>query len=259
MLDLDIFRVAKAILVQLVTLGQPLKAVLLQPLMTVGMLLFLYAGWHVRDEGSIDAGLQVAFVDTKAYRLQHLRDLESAILQGELRRSAITDQLVGQLMTALLQRAPRAARVRLGVVHNGITGLTGIALLRVDITNAVAAPGRTVGPLSVNQPLSDWSGFLPTLLAGKCDFHLTQQESSVVIRSRLTAMGAGSFMSCPVIDVQGRMLGAISVTWDEHDSAPGGAELQSLMDFAGSICIQIAAALDLRGHVPALFTGDPVF
>ena len=42
----------------------PLGAALVQPLITVGMLLFLYAGWHVRDEGSIGAGLRVAFIDT---------------------------------------------------------------------------------------------------------------------------------------------------------------------------------------------------
>jgi len=251
---LEILRIARAILELLVNLVQPLRVALLQPLITVAMLLFLYAGWHVRDEGSISAGLQVAFVDTKAYRLEHLRDLESVILQGDLHRSAVTDQLIEQLMTALLQRAPLAARVRLGVVHNGVTGLTGTALLRVDITNAVASAGHAIGPLSVNQPLSEWNGFLPALLAGKCDFHLTTDEPNVVIKGQLIAMGAGSFMVCPVIDIQGRMLGGVSVTWDERDTPPVGDEMRSLMEFAGSICIQIAAALDLRGHLPG-FSG----
>jgi hypothetical protein len=167
-----------------------------------------------------------------------------------LRRSAVADQLIEQLMTALLQRAPQAARVRLGVIHNGITGLTGTALLRVDITNAVAGAGHSVGPLSVNQPLSEWTGFLPALLAGKCDFHATQDEQNMVIRAQLTAMGAGWFMACPVTDIQGRMLGGVSVTWDERDMPPVGEAMQSLMEFATSICVQIAAALDLLGRSP---------
>jgi hypothetical protein len=246
---LEVLRTARAVLELLVSLGQPIRAVLLQPLVTVAMLVALYAGWHIRDEGSVSAGLQVAFVDTRAFRLDHLRDLEAAVMQSELHRSAVTDKLIEQLMTALLQRAPLAARVRLGVVHNGITGLTGTALLRVDITNAVAAAGRSVGPLSVNQPLSEWNGFLPTLLAGKCDLHSTADERNEVIRARLMAMGAGSFLACPVIDIQGRMLGGVSVTWDERDPTPEGDDLKSLVAFAQNICVQIAAALDLSGHL----------
>ena len=62
---LDILRLVRAVLELLVNLGQPLRALLLQPLMTVAILVFLYAGWHVRDECSVSAGLRVAFVDTK--------------------------------------------------------------------------------------------------------------------------------------------------------------------------------------------------
>ena len=148
--------------------GSPVRAVLAQPLITVALLLFLYAGWHVRDEGSIHAGLRVAFIDTRAYRTDHEHEREAAMLQVEMHYAADTDRLVDELLTALLTYAPLAARVRLGVVHNGITGVTGVALLRYDVTNAVAAPGHSIGTLLLNQPLSDWNNFLPVLLAGRC-------------------------------------------------------------------------------------------
>ena len=172
------------------------------------------------------------------------------MLQAELRRTAETDKLINQLLAALLARAPTAARVRLGVVHNGVTGVTGMALLRFDITNAVAGPGHSVGTMVINQPLSDWNVFLPALIAGKCQLGATSDELNVALRARLDALGAGAYMACPVIDIQGRMLGAVFMTWDVRDPPPVGEALRSLMDFASTICIQIASALDLRGHLP---------
>lgn len=244
----DIVRLVRASLELLLSLGQPLRSLLAQPLITVAMLLFLYAGWHVRDEGSIAAGLRVAFIDTTAYRAQHERDLESASLQAALHQSARTDKLIDQLLTALLARAPAAARVRLGVVHNGVTGVTGIALLRFDITNAVAAPGHSTGDLLVNQPVSDWNDFLPALLADQCHVGAASTQSNLGIRARLNALGANAFMACPVIDIQGRMLGAMLITWDANESAPTGEVLQSLTDYARSVGTQVASALDLSQH-----------
>src|SRR5579883_3427446 len=75
--------------------------ILLQPLVTVGMLLFLYAGWHVRDEGSVSAGLRVAFVDTRAYRLQNDYDTQAAELQMELRYAVDADRQIDRLLTEL--------------------------------------------------------------------------------------------------------------------------------------------------------------
>jgi hypothetical protein len=246
---LDIVRLVRIALELLLSLGQPLRILLLQPLVTVVMLLFLYAGWHVRDEGSINAGLRVAFVDTRAYRAEHLLELETATLQSELRHASETDKLIDQLLTALLTQATSAARVRLGVVHNGVTGVTGMALLRFDITNGVAAPGHSVGAMVVNEPLSDWNEFLPALLAGRCQMGRATTEPNLSLRGRLEALGASDFMACPVIDIQGRMLGGVFVTWDLHDVPPQGEELQALMVYANRIGVQIASALDLRGHV----------
>jgi hypothetical protein len=248
---LDILRLVRAVLELLVNLGQPLRTMLLQPLVTVGMLVFLYAGWHVRDEGSVTAGLRVAFIDTTAYRAKHFHELESAMLQIQLQQTAQTDGLINQLLAALLAHAPTASRVRLDVVHNGVTGITGTALLRYDVTNAVAAAGRAVGPMVVNQPLSDWNEFLPSLLSGKCQIVAVGEGANAsALRARLEALGAGIFMACPVVDVQGRMLGAVFLTWDVRDMPPGGEDLRALTEYAKSIGAQIASALDLRGYLP---------
>lgn len=244
---LDIVRLLRALLELLLSLGPVLTTLLIQPMVTVAMLLFLYAGWHVRDEGDVLAGLRVAFVDTRAFRAEHARELEAAMLQAELRQAAQTDKLIDQLLSALLARAPGAARVRLGVVHNGVTGVTGVALLRYDITNAVAGPGHSVGNMVLNQPLSDWNDFLPALLAGKCQSGLAQTQPSLRLRARLEALGASAFMACPVIDIQLRMLGSLLITWDGNDPPPTGEALHALTDYAMAVGAQVAAALDVRG------------
>jgi hypothetical protein len=254
---LDIVRLVKAVLDLLINLGPTLRVLFVEPLITVAMLLFLYAGWHVRDEGSIAAGLRVAFVDTKAFRAEHLRELETALLQTQLHQASQTDHLINQLLGSLLEKAPSVARVRLDVVHNGVTGVTGTALLRYDVTNSVAARGHSPGPLLSNQPLSDWDSFLPTLLADKCDVALVDQTPNISFRARLESLGASAFMACPVIDVQNRMMGAVILQWDEHDTPPGGDSLRTLMDDAKGVGNQIASALDLRAPLPYPYPGAP--
>jgi hypothetical protein len=234
----------------------PLGAALVQPLITVGMLLFLYAGWHVRDEGAVGAGLRVAFVNTRAYRIDHEHEREAAMLQTELHYAADTDKLIDESLAGLLGYAPLAARVQLGVVHNGVTGVTGVALLRYDVTNSVAAPGKTVGALLLNQPLSDWNNFLPVLLGGRCYLGFIAEQPNPALRARFEGLGAGTVMACPVIDSRNRMLGALFVTWDVRDLPPTGDTLQAVMKHALAVGAQIASALDLRGRLSP-YAGGP--
>ena len=238
---------AAAIRRSLLRSARSYSSMLVQPFITVILLLFLYAGWHVRDEGNLSDGLEVAFVDTRAFRVKYRHDLEAAELQLELRHTAQTDKLIDELLTSLLARAPQAARVRLGVVHNGITGVTGVALLRFDVTNAVAAPGHSVGAPLINEPLSDWNDFLPVLLTGRCHLSSAKVEPNPALRSRLDALGANNFLACPVIDTKERMLAALFLTWDLNNLPPTGEALQSLTDFATGIGTQIAATLDQNG------------
>lgn len=237
---LELVRLLRAVLELLASLGQPLKVFLIQPLLTVAILLALYAGWHIRDEGSVGFGLRVAFLDTRAGRIAHQRELEGAMMQADLVRAAEADRLIGQLLTALLQRAPRVARVRLGVIHNGVTGVTGMSLLRYDITNAVAAGGHAVGDMVQDQPLSELNELLPALLAGRCQVRSVTEVESLPARVRLEAMGAGTAMACPATDIQGKLLGGVFMMWDVGDMPPAGDELKSLLEYARHVSAQIA-------------------
>ena len=252
----DFLSILKATFELASKLRQPVLKAILQPLATVLLLLVLYAGWHVQNEGDLRAGLRVAFLDTRASRAAREHDLEVAILRAELYQAAETDRLIDQLLTSVLQHAPQAARVRLAVVHNGVTGLTGIGLLRYDITNAVAAPGHTPGMAIQNQPLSEWSMILPPLLAGHCDLNTVEGMVSPVARARLLEMGAVAVLVCPVSDLHGAVLGALFVLWDRGDTPPCNEELVALKDYTQRVGAQIAAALDLLvpnprlGHAP---------
>ena len=242
----EALRLINMLLSLLGSLRQPMLTMVVDPLITVAVLVCLYAGWHIRDEGSVSQGLRVAFVDTRADREAEQQEFVSILLQAELHRFATTGRLIDQLLAALLQHAPGAARVRLGVIHNGVTGLTGITMLRYDIINAIAPPGRAAGELIVNQPLATWSDYLPNLLAGKCEKVMAADVHNYALRVRLLALGANGIVTCPVTDIEGKLLGAVFVDWDGADLPPDGDQLQALVKFDERIAAQIASVLNLR-------------
>jgi hypothetical protein len=246
---LEALRLINTLISMLSGLRQPLLDMLLPPLITIGLLLCLYAGWHIRDEGSVAAGLRVAFVDTRANREADQAALVAALLQAELHQYATSSRLIDQLLTALLEHAAGSARVRLGIIHNGITGLTGTNILRYDIINAVAPPGRAAGELIVNMPLSTWSEFLPSLLAGKCQEVLATAVRNFALRERMARLGASSNLTCPVTDIEGKLLGAIFVDWDAADQPAEGEKLNALIDFDMRIGGQVASVLNLRRNL----------
>lgn len=143
-----------------------------------------------------------------------------------------------------------ASRVRLSVIHNGVTGLTGTGLLRYDVTNSVAAPGRSTGNPVQNQPLSDWGEFLPDLLTGQCVMIRVSDLHSISLRARFEGFGATNVMICPAADVQGKAVGGVFTFWDGSDQVPQGQDLHDLMAAARHVGAQIAAVLDLRGPPP---------
>ena len=220
---------------------------LTQPALTAVLLTSLYAGYHVIHESSLGEGLWVAFLETNASRATRLREREDATLQAELRHMAESNKVIDQLLTSLLERAPTAARVRLDVIHNGVTGLTGMGLLRYDVTNSVAGAGHVAGTLTQNQPLTEWADFLPDLLAGRCHLYTPDVLGSLAIRARMEALNAGRVLICPVADAQGRLLGAIFLLWDTGTQMPETAGFEKIIEQAQRIGPQIATVLDLRG------------
>jgi hypothetical protein len=243
---LEVLRLLNMLLSMLGGLRQSLANVVLEPLLTVGLLLGLYAGWHVRDEGDIVAGLRVAFVDTRANRESERQALINAVMQADLRRYATSSRMIDQMLATVVTHTAGVARVRLAVIHNGVSGLTGINMLRYDVINAVAPPGRAAGELVVNQPLSTWSDLLPALLAGKCQVVVAADVHNAALHTRLQTLGANTNLTCPVTDIEGKLLGAIFVDWDGGDQAPEGEQLQALIDFDERIGVQVASVLNLR-------------
>ena len=223
---------------------------LVQPMLTVACLGGAYTAIHVTQEGGLVAGVRATFPESDAAKLERQKAKEQTTLQTELRQFAAANKLIDQLLESMLARASGASRVRLNVIHNGVTGLTGTGLLRYDVTNSVAAPGRLAGGTVTNQPLSDWSDFLPTLLAGQCSLHNIAALHTASLRSRFEAFGAANVLVCPAADVQGKTVGAIFIFWDGIDPVPTGEELRLLTVAAHHLGGQIAAVLDLQGPPP---------
>lgn len=226
--------------------------VLVQPVLTACMLSGFYITGHIVREGSVAEGLHMAFLDNERLRNERQRKMEDAIVQAELHYFVEANRLIDQLLESALQRAKSAARARLDIIHNGVTGLTGIGLLRYDVTHSVAAAGRSTGALVANRPMSEWTDFLPALLAGQCVINHSGELRSAAVRARFDAMGVANFLVCPAADVQGKLLGAVFVLWDQSDQLPPPDELAALMANCRQIGAQIAAVLDLRGLKPLL-------
>lgn len=225
---------------------------LAQPLMTACLLTILYAGYHCIHESSVGQGLRVAFFESNAARQSRLREREDAILQAELRDLAKSNKVIDQLLGGLLEHAPTVARVRLDVIHNGVTGVTGIGLLRYDTTNSVAGAGHAPGPLVQNRPLTEWGDFLPDMLSGQCRVYIADELQSPAIRSRLEMLNVGTMLGCPVPDVRGRLLGAIFLLWDTGTRMPEGLDLTALKAEGREAGTRLGTVLDLRTQHPGL-------
>nr|WP_294505406.1 hypothetical protein [uncultured Rhodopila sp.] len=233
-----------------VELGRTSIRKIVPPLLMAGCVTCAYALFQVNREGSIPAGLRAAFFDDNTDRAERHRIETLALMQAELRQFAAANKLIDQLLETMLERAPGASRVRLAVIHNGVTGLTGTGLLRYDITNTATAAGRLPGQAAVNQPLSEWSDFLPVLLSGQCSFHRVTDLRALALRSRFESYGSTSVLVCPAADVQGKTVGAVFISWDGADPLPAAAELRAAMAAELHLGAQVAAVLDLQGPPP---------
>ena len=204
-------------------------------------------------------GLTVAFVESNADRISRFRHSEALAMQMEIQHLAKSNLIIDRLMGQFVAQAPTIARARLGVIHNGAYGVTGLGLLRYDVTNAVAGAGHAAGPLAQNSSLAEWSDFLPDLLAGECkkivikDMENTAGRArleELAGRARLEELKASAFLSCPVADIGKRLLGSVAVYWDEGTYVPSGAEMDRLINTGKKVGLLIAAMLDLRKAPP---------
>nr|WP_294528213.1 hypothetical protein [uncultured Rhodopila sp.] len=233
-----------------VELGRTSARKIIPPVVLAACVTCAYALFQVNREGSFPAGLRAAFLDNNTDRAERHRIEVQALMQAELRQFAAANKLIDQLLQTMLDRAPGASRVRLAVIHNGVTGLTGTGLLRYDITNTATVAGRLPGQAAVNQPLSEWSDFLPVLLSGQCSFHRVADLHALALRARFETYGSTSVLVCPTADVQGKTVGAVFITWDGADQVPANADLRTAMAGELHLGAQVAAVLDLQGPPP---------
>jgi hypothetical protein len=163
------------------------------------------------------------------------------MLQTESRQSVAANKLIGRLMRGVLGVSSGAARVRLGLIR------CETERLRYDMTNGVARGSRLIGPVRLDQPLSDWSDFLPALLAGQCMLHLILGVGAAAPAFGFPSSRPSTVLVCPVGGADGHLLGGIFIMWDGDARPPEGAALRGLMAEGERVGMQIGAVLDLCG------------
>jgi hypothetical protein len=162
----------------------------------------------------------------------------------EARQMIAANRLIDQLLKAILGLSPGAARVRLTLLRNSTEPF------RYDVANSIALRGRWLGPARQNQPLSDWSDFLPTLLTGQCVLHPILEVRMAAPAFGFPSSRPSKALVCPVAGAEGHLLGAIFTVWDGAAQPPEHPALRSLMAAGKHVATQIAAVLYLCGALP---------
>ena len=198
------------------------------------------------DDGNRRIG--PAFPDNNPARTKRSRIQDQTMPQNEPRTTVAASRLIEQLMKTILRQSPGMTRVRLAVVHGGTAGCSLPGTPRYDVTNSVAARSRPIGPLARNQPLSDWTDFLPALLASQCALHQIPGAGKAAPPSGLASSCATTILACPVTGAAGDLMGAIFIMWDGNDRPPEARALHRLMQAGKQVAAQIAAVLNLCGQ-----------
>ena len=163
-------------------------------------------------------------------------------------RTAAATHLIEHFMKALLGHALGATRVRLALIPDGIADITMADRRHYDVTDSVAVRSRLIGITLQNQPLVEWSAFLPALLAGRCTMQRISRTGVAALWSRKPSSRLIHTLVCPVICAAEPMAGALFVLWDATDPQTTEQGLHDLAAIAARVAGQIAEVLDLAGH-----------
>lgn len=228
-------------------MGQNVKMAVLNAAMTMFMFCIMFAMWNIyMVGGNVALGLSNAISNPLATISTRSDQAKSTMMQVELKEVARSEALISKILHIILDQVPTASRVRLALIHNGISGLTGISMLRFDIINEDAAPGHAPGILEQNQPLSQWADPLKNMLSGNCYMYYTDKDVNAASRARSESLNIRQAYACPVTDPLGQMLGGLFVSWDNGSPVPTPQMLIDI-DFRLKLATaQIATALDLR-------------
>ena len=170
-------------------------------------------------------------------------------------RTEAARRLIEELMRTLLSQSPGAVRIRLAVVRDGLvpagsfyagmTGHTATESLRYEVIANVAAQGRRTGRTGRDRPLSDWSHFLPSLLAGQCAMRQFAGDAETMPPFGCPTSRVANVLICPAANPAGLLSGAVFIMWDRNDQPPRGAALRELQVGGLRVACQIAAVLHL--------------
>jgi hypothetical protein len=137
----------------------------------------------------------------------------------EFVKSNMNNQAIDADIRSILDTKTQPVLVRVALIHNGInlpnSGQT--ALFRWDTTNSISAPGfKAPEPLS-NQPLSGWREYIADMMDRKCSYVDVKSMSNYDSQVRLSQFGIKSFITCPLVNQQNELLGALFVSWTVDD------------------------------------------
>jgi hypothetical protein len=221
---------------------------LIDKFVTLAIFAAAFTGWSMHREGSISAGITAAW-ETRLGTDERQAGERALILQIELRNTASADRVIQSNLESLLgQLSPTPARVRIGLIHNGITGLTAIPMLKFDVTHAFASPGRVAGALIVAQPLSDWSDYLDEMVRGNCVVRRFSDIKNPASAARLAMLRIDLFVACPIKSLTGRVMGGLFVSWDRGDPIPNEEVVKMMIPTIFGTANQIASVLDIRNQ-----------
>lgn len=212
--------------------------------LTVVFMALAYLFVQSLDSGSLTSALFRHFIETHEQAVDRQRDEYSEKMKRELLLVQISERAIDDTIQRLLKSVPNAARVRVDIIHNGTTGITGVNFLKYDVVAATAAPGRQKGELPINQPLGEWNDYLSDLIARKCVFRNTSASTNITVSDRIAAMGIKAVYICPIYDRTGLMLGALFLSWDLNDPLP--SDLGPVDTLVKNAANEVAAAYNMR-------------
>lgn len=230
-----------------ITLKNNVKRDFFSSLLTVVLALFCYAGWHVVNQGSVTDGLKAAFVWSDSAKMGVAGQRLARQLQAEIRLTQSANKLIQGKLNALVAATPGASRSRVHVIHNGVFTVTGVGILRHDVTHAAAKAGRAPGPYETNTPLSQMTDFLDALIENRCKKMEVASMKDSGASFRLRELGVSRFLACPIYNESKQLLGALVTHWDEADLSP--EDMNMVISSHLQYAAQIAVALDLKQSV----------
>jgi hypothetical protein len=224
------------------------KVAMVHAVVYFGFFLVIFTGSYIIREESVTKGLMMAY--DRSWLSPASNPYSQLHSQEALQRGVQSDRIIASILTDILHESSDAARVRLALIHDGIATITGVDLLKFDVINSIAAPGRAPGDLLSNLSLTEWSpDLIPSLLAHNCEVTKVDNMQNAVRRNRLLSMNVAVELACPVIDVNDQVFGSVFVHWDNHDTVPNDGQLKALMQTVKEDGRRIGTALDLRKNV----------